>query len=907
MITSSTFASLRRICTRFGLLGLLTAQFAQSAPQTRLLVDLSEKPAEWGLSAFDLCVLRVDAVVNLEAAHALGNKCLARVPIFEVPTHSPAALRAQSLGVPLLDGSTKSMSRLDATHPRWPSVVIHELVEEAAERGFDGVVLTELNTISHDAERAAVLQVLELLKSAYPDKLLFIENGFDLLSEGRRSLDGILLIESTEAGDSERTARRVRGASRLGVQPYVVAFADPENPSDISSRTSQFREMGAIPFFTTPALEGVNLGPLLEITRRILVLHSGAARESFTAQVLHGSLEWLGYEMIYQDAGSNTAQNLLPSHIGVSGVILDQSLKLTEDRQKNLASMVVALVGQKVPLLITGLPWQNEADILKVLPALGLQGTGQKTKEIGKASIRHADTAFVMDQLSLSARVHDLRDLQASPDSQVLISVRNNAGSGSIHDQVFLSHWGGVWLDPLAVEAGPQVNPLSFLESWLSTQALAPVADTISLDGRRLLVSQISSEGFADTTSLPEMPIAAEAMTDRILKRYALPFTIALCEGDLRGWTPGHEPREALRLQEAARTMLNLAEVESASNSYSRPENWVASASLSGVLNASAPIEKKGLEREIMGSLAYIHREFLGRTDRVAVMSWPQGAIPSVEAVAFSRSMGVENAELIQPTTVAGRSPALAPRTWGHDNTFQTLLKSSRLADTLNADAFIEDARKQGQDRWLSPVQVTLNFKDVKTETSLRQVERVLDWCASQPLQAITVGDYARLARDAARTRIFQTSPTSWIIVNAGHARTLRLPASAGVPDLSRCTGVSGYVQQGDQIYIHTLGQRRTEVVMRENPIMDHLRLTSSSSSIRYLEAASSRALLQVFHSRPVELSFDGILPGSIIQMIANGKPDYLMADTRGNIDFIVPGQATVQLRILPTHQSAMR
>ena len=885
----------------------MTTQRVQSAPQTRLLVDLSAKPAVWGLSAFDLCVLRIDAAVDLEAAHALGNKCLARVPIFEVPTNSAVALRAQSLGVPLLDGSIKGMSRLDATHPRWPSVVIHELVEDAAERGFDGVVLTELNTISQDAERAAVLHVLELLKSAYPDKLLFIENGFDLLSEGRRSLDGILLIEATEEGEIERTARRVRGANRLGVQPYVVAFADPENLSEIALRTSQFREMGGIPFFTTPALDGVNLGPLQEITRRILVLHSGAARESFTAKVLHGSLEWLGYEMIYQDAGLATSQDLLPAHIGVSGVILDQSLKLTEDRQKNLATMVVTLVGQKVPLLLTGMPWQNEADILKVLPALGLRGTGQKTKLVENAAIRYADRVFLMDQGNLSARIDDLRDLQASADAQVLVSVHNGADSGSTHDQVFLSKWGGVWLDPLAAEAGPQVNPLTFLESWLSAHATAPVADTTSLDGRRLLVSQISSEGFADNTSLPEMPIAAEAMTDRILKRYALPFTIALCEGDLRGRTPGHEPREALRLKEAARTMLNLAEVESASNSYSRPENWDASPTLSGLLNASAPSEKKGFEREIMGSLAYIHREFLDRTDRLAVMSWPKGAIPTPEAVAFSKSMGVENAELLEQSIMAGRSPALAPRTWGHENTFQTLLKTSRSGDNLDAAAFIAEAQKQGQDRWLSPVQVTLNFTDVKTEASLKQVERVLDWCASQPLQAITVGNYASLARDAARTRIFQTSSKSWIIVNAGQARTLRLPASAGVPDLSLCTGVSGYMQQGDQIYIHTLGQRRTELVMREKPAIDHLRLTSSSSSIRYLEAASSRALLQVSNSRPVELSFDGILPGSIIQMIANGKPDYLMADTRGSIDFIVPGQATVQLRILPAHQSAMR
>ena len=54
-------------------------------------------------------------------------------------------------------------------------------------------------------------------------------------------------------------------------------------------------------------------------------------------------------------------------------------------------------------------------------------------------------------------------------------------------------------------------------------------------------------------------------------------------------------------------------------------------------------------------------------------------------------------------------------------------------------------------------------------------------------------------------------------------------------------------------------------------------------------------------------MTFEGILPGTMCQMIANGAPDYLMADTEGRIEFTVPSQATIQLRILPTHQSAMR
>ncbi len=280
-------------------LGILIAlkSVQAAAPQTRLLVDLSKKPDSWGLSAFDLCILRVDAEADLEAAHALGNKCLARLSLFEVASNSPAAVLAQQLGVPLLEGSMRGMCRLDATHPRWDSVVVHELVEDAAERGFDGVVLTELETISQDAERAAVLRVLGLLKATYPDKLLFMEGGFDMLSEARRHLDGVLFMEQAGEKEIQRVEHRVRESTRQGVQPYVVAFADPEKTDGIAARSARYRELGGVPFFTTTTLTGVNLGPLEEINRRVLVLHSGEARESFTARVLHGSLEWLGYQI----------------------------------------------------------------------------------------------------------------------------------------------------------------------------------------------------------------------------------------------------------------------------------------------------------------------------------------------------------------------------------------------------------------------------------------------------------------------------------------------------------------------------------------------------------------------------------------------------------------------------------
>lgn len=894
---------------QLSVISAISLSFAVAAPQTRLLLDLSERPEPLGLSAFDLCILRVDAKVDLEAAHALGNKCLARVPLFEVAADSPAAILAQKLDVPLLEGSAQGYFRLDATHPRWAQVVVHELVETAAERGFNGVVLSGLETISQDAERAAVLAVLPLLKAAYPDKQVFLEGGYSLLHEARRYLDGILFMESKDADKDDliRDERKVREATRQGVQPYYVGYGQPGSTADLAARASRIRELGGVPFFTTQELAGVNLGPLQETVRRVLVLHSGAAQESYTARVLHGSLEWLGYQIIYHDASLESSSAWLPEHISINAVILDQSLSLNQERQTSLVSLVSGLRNENVPLLITGQPWESATDWNRVTQILDLKGTGKSIAKAGETVVHQVESTLIMNRGSTSPRTTGLREVRAAAEgSQILLATRT---AGTVCHQIFLSAWGGFWLDPLAVDAGPQLDPLPFLERFLATQAVSPVVDTTSLDGQRLLITHIEADGFAETSDQPGLPLAAEVMLEKVIDKYSLPMTVAVCEGDVRGWTPGLDARQSMRLQQAARSIFALPSVEAASGGLSRPTSWQGGKPLGGTLNSSAGSTPLILEREVAGSLAFLHHQMLNTDRAMGLMSWPQDSFPSREAVAFSRDMGVENLILQTQTTLTGRTPALPPRSWGLGTHFSTIMTRSPLSQgTPEVEAFISEARRTGQDRWLSPVQLSLSFRDAARSASLRQVERLLDWCASQPLQAVTAGHYARMMRDAARTRVFQTGPNRWIIVNEGYARTLRLPVSAGVPDLARCTGVVGFVRQGDQIYIHTLGLRRTGLVMRTEAEPDYLRLASSSASVRYLEAGSRRALLQVAHTRPVEFAFEGMKPGTMCQMLANGLPEYHMADTRGRIEFIVPGQSTVHLRVLPeTPRAAMR
>ncbi|HRK16938.1 MAG TPA: hypothetical protein PK490_21835 [Prosthecobacter sp.] len=864
-------------------------------------MDFSKSPDATVMNAFDLCILRADADVDLEAAHALGSRIIARINPFEIAAGSDAARAAEVLGIPMFEGVSPGSLRLDATHPHWTRLVTRVLVQKTAVRGFDGVLITGLEGIGQEAERAALLESLNALRAAFPDKILLLDGAFDLAREARRTVDGLLFTgfgNSAGTASARRQEQQVREAARLGMKAYVVGFADPENPGDLDNRARQVRELGGVPFFTTPSMDGVNLGPLREVARRVLVLHSGPVQQTFTARFLHGSLQWLGHEVVYRDIQAR--ESAPQAHASLRGVIFDHSL--AADSGKDLAALVRHLAAAGVPVLLNSLDWLAASG--QVLQAeLGIE-TGGKMPPGLKLRPLPMESAFANpSHAEPAADCRDILAVKAPEDARLVLSLRADDRQT---DQVFLAPWGGVWLEPRALEKGTRIQPLSFLEAWLAGAAPAPVADTTSQDGRQLLVCHVGSEGFDAITPRPGLPMAAEVMVDEVLAKYPLPFSVAVCEGDLRGWTPGHAPAEALRREVAARELFSLPNVEPASATLSRPLDWTPGAGITRPLHESASDTRRGMEREVAGSLAWLHQQLTpGRTGGVPLIVWPEGAQPSREAVTFSRRMGVENAAVWAFEGATGC--VLPPRSWSRADAFQTWLHDPRQGRALDASAIIRHAETLGAERWLAPVQVCLGFADAATDAALAQTRRLLDWCSTRPLHPVSLSAYARLARDAEHSRVFLAGPDHWILVNAGHARTFRMPASAGVPDLERCVGITGYIQHGGQIYIHTLGRQRTELRMIQSPAAQRLRLASSSGAVRWLEAGSRRAQWLVSHSRPVEMTFAGLAPGSFCQLQTDGRGEYLVADARGCVTFTAPPRATLHLQAVSDRRAAMR
>lgn len=867
---------------------------ADIGPAHTFYVDRSSQPDARSLAAFDLCILNAHAEVDMEPGHALGNRYLALLDVSQVRTGSREALLAADRSVATKPHATdKHFRKVDPADSQWIAWAVEALIDPAAKKGFDGFVLS-LGAETTPATRSALVALAATLRQRYADKAVLLDFHSGLGLEAANVADGFLAlgvytregrngtIDWTPIAETQQLTRRIRTVQLQGMRVFAVDFA-PEHDRNVAREAAQrLTAIGTVPFITTPAVNGVNLGPLEEHSRRVLVLHgwdekhtgqaSPAADTTATARFLGKTLAWLGCELDFRTASGG---DFLPQQHDFSAVILDPGLVLDTAQQRTLAAWLPSLRAKKIPLLITGMPFTDDDARQQAMQHLELGGSAKPASRLVKTNIAGIDSKLIGSNTPVQARALGFLDLTAPADSQIVLALRGEDALGGEHrfDQTFLAPWGAACIDSAFATTGPQLDLPAFLATWLGHD-IAPVPDTTTRDGRHVFYSHIDSTGFSTPSTLPGFPLCAEVMRDRIIDRYLLPVTVSVCEAELRGWLPGQQARDTAQLEHTARSLFELLQVQAASNSFSRPESWTADTDIAAKLNERASTNRLDMQREIAGSMSYIHRQLLPLGKEVSLMLWPANAVPSVEAQGFCDSLGISSL-----SSASAAQPSVIPAAC-HGS------KSIRL----------------------EPMAVRCSFNDVRTEQGVATLAKTFDACAGESLHAMTAAAYASSVRDAHHTRVLRVADNHWIILNRGDCRTLRLPASAGVPDMTQCLGVAGHNVHQDQLYIHTMGGARTEVILTKDKPAQHIHLAESSAPIEFMELSSRRATFHVRDLRPVEVVFGGFEPRGQCAYLENGRPYTATADANGLVHIELVCRATVSLQSLPpATQAAMR
>jgi hypothetical protein len=869
-----------------GLLGLSAATgMASDLPAYRsLFVDQSAHPDARSLAAFDLSILNPQAELDMEPGHELGNHYFALLDIAHLRTGSREAMMGAARQLTSKPSASDAQTRIvDPTDPQWISWVIEALADPVAKKGFDGFVLSFGTEASTPAARTAVLTLAATLHQRYPDKHLLLDLRLGLGSEVASLASGFLAlgvytredrngaVDWTPIAETQRLTRLIRTVQMQGIRVFAVDYAPADDRSACREASQRLSSLGALPFITTPVLNGVNLGPLEEVSRRVLVLHgwdekhvgekAAPADTTTTARLMRQSLEWLGCELEFRPASS---ADFLPADHHFAAVILDSGLVLSTEQQRTLAAWLPTLRSKKIPLLLTSMPWTDGDARQLAMQHLSLGGRAQPAPRLVKTNVVAMDSTLLRVNTKITSRSLGFLDLEAPGDAHIVLALRGQDAMGGEHrfDQAFLTTWGGAWIDPVAETATSQLDLPSFLAQWLGTDHSLPVPDTTTREGRRVFYSHIDSTGFSTPSTLPGFPLCSEVMRDRILSRCQLPVTVSVCEADVRAWFPGQQANEAARLEHVARSLFEMPQIQAASNSFSRPTQWTDGIDITTKLNDRAQSTRHDMAREIAGSMSYIHRRLLPMGKAVNLMLWPANATPTSEALHYCRAMNIES----------------LPATSGMDSTAAASFRSMRL----------------------EPLALRCNFADVRTEAGVAALAKKFDTCADEPLHATTAASYAASMRDARRTRVLRAGADHWIILNTGVCRTLRLPATAGVPDMARCLGVTGYNVHQGQLYIHTMGKARTELVLSKSKSAQHIHLAECSTSVEFLELTSRRATFQVCDLRPVEVVMGGFEPRGQCSYLENGRPYTANADANGMVRFEIACRSTVSLQSLP-------
>ncbi len=948
----SGVATLLRLVLLVAALGAVARNTSAAEPLS-FYVNYAARVPTAPLIAHALSIVHPDAVVDLAPAHAAGNRVLAYLSVGEVAVDAPYRAEVARRGLPFAGRNEIWKSDLiDLSDARWADFLVTQLAAAAVVRGFDGFFLDTLDSvqlIAGDAARTAALRaglidVVRRLRAAFPQKTIVINRGFFAFAELREAVDGVLaesLFETHDfatrqsrtvaAAETQALTTELRKVAAAGRAVYVLDYTDPADAPRARAAAQKIRALGFSAFVSTPALSGESLAPLRPVARRICAFFGNLTTvqedqvkwpaESFAATKLQAPLEWLGYEVDYFKL--LTAADLPSLNSEYRAIVLPRFWEIPRAIEPQVVDWLLAQRAAGRKILMFGVPpFREPEQRLRFLAGLGIAGTGATVAPPLTVKVDFQDSAMLDFEAPVAALPSGFHNFTAPPDARRLLtlSARRKDGTTVNFDPVFTCAWGGAALDPYTVFRRADfreiwhIDPFAFLELALGPMG-APVPDTTTREGLRTFLSHIDGDGFSNFSRTDPGQRSAEVVRDRILKKYPLPVTVSVIEAELRGLIRNQRIDDSPALEAIARGIFALPHIEAASHSFSHPFFWIQGDRTESFYDAQAldlkiDYPRIALRREIVDSVRYIN-ETLAPPDRpVRLFLWTGNCRPPPEALAMVRELGLENMNGGDTLLTARNRTlnAVAPRSmpWGdelqiyapnqNENVYTNNWRGplfGTFTHVLETFALTESPRR------LKPVNVYYHFYSGDHAASLQALETIHDWAVQEPLHAIAASHYARIARDARATAVFEVGDDRWLAVNRGESRTLRLPAAlAARLDLARSRGVTGWKIERDQAYVHTDGSAAVTLALAATAATAP-RFESSSGEIVFRERTAERWRFTARDLRPVKVRFAGFAAGARLQSTVGGDVKSIVAAADGSVSLTLPSDADATLEMM--------
>ncbi|MDO8988994.1 MAG: bifunctional glycoside hydrolase 114/ polysaccharide deacetylase family protein [Sideroxyarcus sp.] len=908
------------------------------AAQTSIAMFYGANPPWDELRAFDVVVveslhvpdpkLHANKRTALFAYVALGEASVERAYLKDIPS-------AWKLGENTDWGSTV----LDQSRPEWPAFFVERVIKPLWDAGYRGFFLDTLDSYQlvakTDAARAAqeagMAATIRALKKRYPQARLIFNRGFEILPQVHDEVFAVA-AESLFQGwnASQQKYRPVPAADRewlLGQlkrvqQEYklpvlAIDYVAPGQRDLARATAAKIRNLGFIPWVTNPELNLLGVGEVEVMPRKVLMLHNSADNEYDlvnTSGLTYATmpLNYLGYTVEYLDvrrplpadplAGRYAGVVMwLDNVAGKQGGVLAAWLKRQTD-----AGVPVAILGEATFLFEGGEAKQFGLQSSATTDARSRLRIAQRDPLIG------FETQPVFDR-SAFFPLH-------AAGGKPLLTLANDAGEKQ--EAAALTAWGGYVLNPhvlvelpsIAVDGRPKdlgsnqrwvINPVEFLRRALRLPDM-PVPDVTTESGRRMLMVHMDGDGFVSRAEMPGSLYAGEVLLNQILKKYPLPSTISVIQGEIAA--NGLYPEQSAALEKIARDIFALPQVEIASHSLSHPFYWrkaVSNPDEEGY-HLALPNYTFDLEREISGSISYIESRLAPPGKKVKVFLWTGDCNVGADALALTKRSGVMSMNGGE-TTITRSFPTLtlvAPLGVPKGDYFQVYAPNQNenvytnnwLGPFYGYERVIETFEMTEAPLRLKPIDIYYHSYSASKPASLRALDKVYKWALAQETTPVFASDYVRKVLDFNSVVVARTRD-GWLVRGTENLHQLRAPLALGQPVVEAGGALAGFNRRGDSQYLH-VADGEARINFRKSVAAPPY-LVSANARVARLEsaAAADGKNMTLALSGQVPLKF-ALALGARCSVRADGQALRADSTTKGVSHFSARKHAIDELRI---------
>ncbi len=723
----------------------------------------------------------------------------------------------------------------DAYHEYMYEQVIQPLVNKGYKNFFfdtlDSYQLAAKNEEQRQEFEKGLIRFIVKFKRRFSNTKLIVNRGFEILDQIHMHIDG-LLVESLFYGlslpdlaykkvseqDRQWLLSQIQKAQKYGLDVISVEYISLKEKAKIRTTIEQLKNLGVIPYVSNKELTRYGQSSKEPIKREVLVLYSATSTKQYSNahRLLSLPLEHLGYiPVVKAISGEFPNMEEMSRYKGV--VVWNEA---PFDATDAYETWIKSLVDAKIKVLF--LDGFGVSDDTSICELLGIKKQTNRAGLFEKVQIGHKADIF---DYETPLGVEYFETLYRLKEGETLLSQVNVYGQENT--LVATAPWGGYALNgtvskEFGVDALWILNPFDFFPKALDLAPI-PVPDPTTENGRRLLFSHIDGDAAMNRVEWNPRLYSIEVMYEHILKKYTIPHGVSIVEAEISA--EGLYPKDAAKLQKAARNIYALEHVEAASHTYTHPFEWerVKEGKLDPQYRLGVKEYDFSIDREISGSLEYINSRLLPAGKKAAkTVYWTGDCVPPEEVLAYTYKHGLLNINGGN-TLITNDKPWLsriAPYSLkrGEYRQVYTGAENENVYTNMWHGPFwgykkvIQTFKRTESPRRLKPIDIYYHFYAASKTASLKALDEVYTWALSQEVMPIYPSEYIPKVLEFYDLSMAK-SVDGWYIEGMDALNTLRSDTAGTMDRLKQNASVIGYRTQGDRTYIHVNTQKQPVVL----------------------------------------------------------------------------------------------